>query len=223
MKLVGGQQLDCALGDHSLVANLFGRLRTELRDTGDVLRYVGYESRSENGNNARFLGVEVNSFDRIPQDMIAWELTDTDWIIRCPTQARFSAEWQEEIRWQWRDAQHGRTTGEFCAQGPPDWGRSGVDREVLMFSNAYFAADGSDPQDNVELVDYDSSWPEQYNDMAAWLRRELGPGIALKVEHYGSTAIPGMPAKPVIDILVEIPSFHEARKRAIPLLNNPLW
>jgi len=49
----------------------------------------------------------------------------------------------------------------------------------------------------------------------------LGPGVALRVEHYGSTSIPVCPAKPIIDILVEIPSWEEGRKRAIPVFNSP--
>jgi len=53
------------------------------------------------------------------------------------------------------------------------------------------------------------------------LQKLLGPEIALRIEHYGSTAIPGLPAKPIIDILVEIPSWEAARKRAIPAFNSP--
>jgi GrpB-like predicted nucleotidyltransferase (UPF0157 family) len=35
--------------------------------------------------------------------------------------------------------------------------------------------------------------------------------------------VPGIPAKPIIDILVEIPSFAEAKERALPLLNDVSW
>ena len=59
--------------------------------------------------------------------------------------------------------------------------------------------------------------------MEAWLRENLRPEIILRIEHYGSTAIPGMPAKPVVDILVEIPSFESAKPHAIAILNGPLW
>ena len=57
--------------------------------------------------------------------------------------------------------------------------------------------------------------------MAGWLRNIVSPDIALRIEHYGSTAIPGIPAKPVIDILMEVPSFTEARRNLIPLFNKP--
>jgi GrpB-like predicted nucleotidyltransferase (UPF0157 family) len=55
------------------------------------------------------------------------------------------------------------------------------------------------------------------------LREQLDPDIALRLAHYGSTAIPGMPAKPIIDILVEIPSFSAGRQRALTVMNDPAW
>lgn len=78
-------------------------------------------------------------------------------------------------------------------------------------------------EDQVELSGYDPAWPEQYSRFSDWLTTTIGPDIILRTEHYGSTAIPGMPAKPVIDILVEIPSFQEARKRLLPLCDTLKW
>jgi len=46
------------------------------------------------------------------------------------------------------------------------------------------------------LMEYDESWPEQYAAMAA----ELRPVLDAEIEHIGSTAVPGLVAKPVIDI-----------------------
>ncbi|MBT6144809.1 MAG: GrpB family protein [Gemmatimonadetes bacterium] len=77
--------------------------------------------------------------------------------------------------------------------------------------------------DEVELVDHDPSWSQQYAQMADWLRDQLGTDIALRVEHYGSTAIPGLPAKPVIDILVEIPSVTAAKPQVIPCFDDETW
>jgi GrpB-like predicted nucleotidyltransferase (UPF0157 family) len=92
-----------------------------------------------------------------------------------------------------------------------------------MFSNSYVDLRRSEFRDDIYLVDYDSSWHAQFEQMADWLRSHLGTDIALRVEHYGSTAIPGMPAKPVIDILVEVPSFAEAKKRVLSCLNEEVW
>jgi len=47
--------------------------------------------------------------------------------------------------------------------------------------------------------------------------------VVLDVHHIGSTAIPGMPAKPIIDVLVEINSFAEAKPRVLPALNQEQW
>jgi GrpB-like predicted nucleotidyltransferase (UPF0157 family) len=49
----------------------------------------------------------------------------------------------------------------------------------------------------IKIVPYDVSWPVQFETEAANIRAVLGD-YALRVEHVGSTAIPGLAAKPVI-------------------------
>jgi GrpB-like predicted nucleotidyltransferase (UPF0157 family) len=51
------------------------------------------------------------------------------------------------------------------------------------------------------LKEYDPAWKETFNEVSNRVKDTLG-GIALKVEHIGSTSIEGMVAKPQIDILV---------------------
>jgi len=92
-----------------------------------------------------------------------------------------------------------------------------------MTANAYVAPGQTGCDDSVHLVDYDPAWPEKFNEFSDWLRERLGPDVALKIEHFGSTSIPGMIAKPMIDVLVEVPSFPEAKQRALPSLNNEKW
>jgi len=53
----------------------------------------------------------------------------------------------------------------------------------------------------VELSAYDARWPTWYADDAAELRDAL-KGRVWEIEHFGSTAVPGMVAKPIVDILV---------------------
>jgi GrpB-like predicted nucleotidyltransferase (UPF0157 family) len=55
----------------------------------------------------------------------------------------------------------------------------------------------------VPLFDYDPAWPAQYAQEAAEIRAGLGDG-ALVLEHVGSTSIPGMSAKPILDILLAV-------------------
>lgn len=55
----------------------------------------------------------------------------------------------------------------------------------------------------VEVVGYDPSWPAHYQRYADRLRRVLGTRIRL-IEHIGSTSVPGLAAKPVIDIVIGV-------------------
>ena len=72
--------------------------------------------------------------------------------------------------------------------------------------------------DGICLMDYDPSWPQRYDDMARQLQYELGADV--RIEHYDNIDS-GVPAKPIIDILVEIDSFEEARKLSVPMFNRP--
>jgi GrpB-like predicted nucleotidyltransferase (UPF0157 family) len=55
----------------------------------------------------------------------------------------------------------------------------------------------------VYLAPYDPTWPAQYQAEAAKIRAALGDA-AVVLEHVGSTSIPGIPAKPIIDILLAV-------------------
>ncbi len=58
---------------------------------------------------------------------------------------------------------------------------------------------GHGPTTDVALVPYDPSWPAAFQRLEALVREALGPAV-LALEHVGSTSIPGLPAKPTIDI-----------------------
>src|SRR5260221_2266034 len=53
----------------------------------------------------------------------------------------------------------------------------------------------------IVVVDYDPSWPEKFQRHAEILSRALG-SKALAIEHVGSTSVPGLAAKPIIDIII---------------------
>ena len=57
---------------------------------------------------------------------------------------------------------------------------------------------GAEP---LEVVDYDPRWPEQFKAERRIVAQALGP-LAVAIEHVGSTAVPGLAAKPVIDVQV---------------------
>jgi GrpB-like predicted nucleotidyltransferase (UPF0157 family) len=62
---------------------------------------------------------------------------------------------------------------------------------------------GGPRNDPIELADYDPIWPVRFVEYRDRLRQALGP-VALRIEHVGSTAVPGLVAKPVIDIQISV-------------------
>ena len=53
------------------------------------------------------------------------------------------------------------------------------------------------------LVAYDPTWPDRFQHEAERIQRALGKR-ALRIEHVGSTSVPGLPAKPIIDVLLVV-------------------
>lgn len=60
----------------------------------------------------------------------------------------------------------------------------------------------------VEVVPYDPSWPALFEKEAAALRSILGETL-IEVHHIGSTSVPGLAAKPIIDIILEVSDLDE--------------
>jgi len=60
----------------------------------------------------------------------------------------------------------------------------------------------------VELRDYDPIWPQLYAREAARMRLALGERV-VRLEHAGSTSVPGLAAKPIVDIVLEVPDAAE--------------
>ncbi len=70
----------------------------------------------------------------------------------------------------------------------------------------------------VDVVPYALDWGPAFQKEALLLRKALGQA-ALAIEHIGSTAIPGMPAKPIIDLMVAVADLAKSRQ-LIPLLED---
>ena len=71
------------------------------------------------------------------------------------------------------------------------------------------------PRRMVQVVEYDPTWPERFAREQSSLARALPEALA--IEHIGSTSVPGLSAKPTIDILVVVTSV-EALAAAEPAL-----
>jgi GrpB-like predicted nucleotidyltransferase (UPF0157 family) len=68
----------------------------------------------------------------------------------------------------------------------------------------------------IEIVVYDEKWPQLF---AAWRERlanALG-ATAIRIEHVGSTAVPGLPAKPIIDIQISVDDLEEESRYVPPI------
>ena len=85
----------------------------------------------------------------------------------------------------------------------------GVTHDGQRWSNA--------DQDRVDLMEYNVDWPAMFEAEANRIRSTLGSAITFSLEHFGSTAIPGLAAKPIIDILMIV-----AEQSQWPRLIEPL-
>jgi GrpB-like predicted nucleotidyltransferase (UPF0157 family) len=65
--------------------------------------------------------------------------------------------------------------------------------------------------DDVHITPYDPAWPAMFALEAERLRAVLDATQLIGIEHFGSTAIPGLAAKPIIDILIAVRSLVHAK------------
>jgi GrpB-like predicted nucleotidyltransferase (UPF0157 family) len=63
--------------------------------------------------------------------------------------------------------------------------------------------------DPARVVSYDTAWPVLFAKLGGQLRTALGE-IALRIDHIGSTAVPGLDAKPVIDVQISVAALEPA-------------
>ena len=70
--------------------------------------------------------------------------------------------------------------------------------------------------ERIGIVDYDPAWPEVFAAEAARLRPFFPPGCIKRLEHVGSTAVPGLAAKPVVDILIGVDDIDLVRFEVAP-------
>ena len=77
--------------------------------------------------------------------------------------------------------------------------------------------------DEIQIVTYDETWPALFDEEAARLQAALGTvengGLITRTEHFGSTSVPRLAAKPVIDILLGVSDLQVARNAA-PILDT---
>ena len=74
---------------------------------------------------------------------------------------------------------------------------------------------GPDPPERIVIVDYDEQWPHRFETLADRIRVALGEEVT--IEHIGSTAVPGLPAKPIIDVLLVVDDVDDESVYVAPL------
>ena len=72
------------------------------------------------------------------------------------------------------------------------------------------------PDGKIEIRDYDPAWPAMFEAVAGRIRTVLGSG-ALAVHHAGSTSVPGLAAKPIIDVTLAVADARDEAAYVPPL------
>ena len=75
------------------------------------------------------------------------------------------------------------------------------------------------PEAEIHIVAYDVSWPDRFESERTVLAAAIASWLVGTIEHIGSTAIPGLAAKPVIDIMAGVESL-DASRAALPILEK---
>jgi GrpB-like predicted nucleotidyltransferase (UPF0157 family) len=70
--------------------------------------------------------------------------------------------------------------------------------------------------EKVVIFPYDPKWQEEFSLLGATLRSALG-NTAIRIDHIGSTSIPGLDAKPIVDVQISVKSFEPLDAYRIPL------
>ncbi|MFA6999216.1 MAG: GrpB family protein, partial [Victivallaceae bacterium] len=72
-------------------------------------------------------------------------------------------------------------------------------------------------KDEIVIADYNPQYPAQFEEIKKAIQEKVPPNFFRRIEHFGSTAVPGLAAKPIIDVLIEVESLKEA-DRILPAL-----
>jgi GrpB-like predicted nucleotidyltransferase (UPF0157 family) len=68
----------------------------------------------------------------------------------------------------------------------------------------------------LEICAYDPTWPSLFAALGVRLRDGLG-SVALRIDHIGSTSVPGLAAKPIVDVQVSVAAFDPVEAYRLPL------
>ncbi len=75
-------------------------------------------------------------------------------------------------------------------------------------------------KEDVAIVQYNPRWPQIFQEEKIHLLSCLPKTLIRRIEHFGSTAVPGLAAKPIVDILIEVNSLDKTRETVPPILET---
>lgn len=70
----------------------------------------------------------------------------------------------------------------------------------------------------IAIMPYDERWPGLYDEEQRYLLSFLPSDLVLRIAHIGSTAIPGLSAKPIIDVQVEVADLERVKREVVPMM-----
>jgi GrpB-like predicted nucleotidyltransferase (UPF0157 family) len=74
-------------------------------------------------------------------------------------------------------------------------------------------------KEDVDIVPYDLAWVIKFGEESVFLKDKF-PKIIKRIEHFGSTSVPGLSAKPVVDMLIEITNYDDVKREIVPVLES---
>lgn len=75
-------------------------------------------------------------------------------------------------------------------------------------------------KEQIAVVPYDPAWPGRYAEIEKEVKRVVPRRLIQRIAHIGSTAVPGLNAKPIIDVQVEVSDLEEVREEVAPLMEE---
>jgi len=74
-------------------------------------------------------------------------------------------------------------------------------------------------KEKVDIVSYNLIWVDKFQAESDFLKGKF-PKIIKRVEHFGSTSVPGLSAKPIVDMLIEVKSYKDVKRAIVPVLES---
>jgi len=89
---------------------------------------------------------------------------------------------------------------------------------IIVSKYIFFTIESGECMAAFPEFEYNPNWTISFENEAKFLRHMLPESLIIRIEHFGSTAVPGLAAKPIVDMLVEVSSLDETKKQIVPLL-----